>query len=412
MPDMPAAVFQALIRYIGFTKTDADNVRSLASIVTQHTSDIADALHKRIARHLGTGRTMTGGARQAEHVREVMRSWLDQLFQGAYDDDYARQRLLIGEQHAENGLPQYYLVAAQELAWRFIESHVRAANLPKTDARLASLRKLLAIDLALILESYRQSYANRVRQTERAAVRQRLYEAEHLAHIGHLAASLAHEIKNPLAGISGAVQVLREPMPADHPHRPILTEVLRQIDRLDGTVKDLLVYARPRAPRFQRCSLNKLIERVLAFLRGEPDVQRVRIEYVDSQKLDLYADEGQLEQLLINLLLNAAQASDEGDVVGLYVTSTTEGLRLTITDEGQGMDEEVVRQAFEPFYTTKARGTGLGLPICRKIVEAHGGVISIQSVPGLRTTVAVRLPRFPPASTGGQSPDEYPRPDR
>ncbi|MBN2445432.1 MAG: HAMP domain-containing histidine kinase, partial [Phycisphaerae bacterium] len=165
----------------------------------------------------------------------------------------------------------------------------------------------------------------------------------------------------------------------------------------------------PRPPRFQRCDINRLIERLLTVLKGEPAVQRVRITYEPSDKPNLYADEAQLEQLLMNLVLNAAQASADDGVVQVQATPSGDGLRLTIDDHGDGMDDETARLAFEPFYTTKARGTGLGLPICRKIAEAHGGTISIRSIPGEGTTVAVRLPRFARAMTGGQTPDEYSR---
>ena len=105
------------------------------------------------------------------------------------------------------------------------------------------------LDLAVMLESYQESYAEQVRRSERSAVEEKLTRAEHLAEIGQLAASLAHEIKNPLAGISGAIQVFRDTMPHNNPHRPILTEILGQINRLDATVKDLLLYARPLPPK-------------------------------------------------------------------------------------------------------------------------------------------------------------------
>ena len=408
MPDQLLADIQ---RLVDFGPRDAERLRAWGAQLNPRLDRITDQFYARLTGHPGAARWLSEGDEQLDRLRQTLRDWLGELTSGAYGDEYLHKRLRIGETHGRIGLPQHYMLGGLEVVAQCLREHLPAAA-GEREATLAALQKLLAIEAALMLETYREQYSDQVRDVERAAVRERLNEAEHLAQIGRLSASLAHEIKNPLAGISGAVQVLREPLAEDHPHRPILGEILRQIDRLDGTVKDLLVYSRPKPPRFTRCSLNKLVERVLTVLHSEPDVRRVGIEFVDSQKLDLYADEGQLEQLLINLLLNATQASPSGAVVRFYATSTADGLRLIVEDQGQGMEEEVVRRAFEPFYTTKSKGTGLGLPICRKIVDAHGGTISIQSVPGKRTTVAVRLPRFPPASSGGQTPDEYSRLDR
>jgi signal transduction histidine kinase len=434
--------------YLEFGDADAERIRALLPHLRPALPELLDAFYGRIITHPGTARIITGGERQLRRLRAALAGWLDDLLGGTYDERFCDRQIRVGQSHLRIGLPQYYLLTALDTLWGEMENHIRAAAPPAAppqtvppaahaspsdacasmsperlpaspppaiadpDAALRSLHKLLTLSAALMLEAYKQTYADEIRATEQAAVRARLDEAEHLAHVGHLAASLAHEIKNPLAGISGAIQVIRESLPGEHPHRPILGEILKQIDRLDGTVKDLLVYARPRPPRFQRCDLNRLIDRVLTVLHDEPEVRKVRIDRVESEKLDLYADEGQLEQLLINLLLNAAQASSAGQVVRLSASSGPDGLGLLIEDHGVGMDDELLRQAFEPFFTTKARGTGLGLPICRRIVEAHGGTIGIHSLPGKRTTVTVRLPRFPPATTGGEELDEYSRANR
>jgi signal transduction histidine kinase len=153
------------------------------------------------------------------------------------------------------GLPQQYMFAAMQVVWEELERGIRRQGVKDAAAKLASLHKLLTLELAVMLDSYKQSYSEQIRQTEREAVQERLTEARHLAQIGHLAASLAHEIKNPLAGISGAIQVIRDSMKPNEPHRPILDEVLRQVIRLDGTVKDLLVNARPKPPRFRPCRI-------------------------------------------------------------------------------------------------------------------------------------------------------------
>jgi len=363
-------------------------------VVEPHLPRIVDRFYGQIATDPQTRRIVQKGEVHTRALRRTLTVWLQSLLAGRYDEEYLRRRVRIGRVHVRVGLPQHYMVAAVEVIRQELHALVFASGLPGAAEALASLHKLLAIETSIMLESYQGTFVERVRQDERSAIRERLTQAEHLAQIGRLAASLAHEIKNPLAGISGAIQVIRDSMPADAPHRPILGEVLRQINRLDQTVKDLLVYARPVPPRFESCDLNQVVARLKTVLRREPAMQHVRLECCDDKQPlpPIEADENQVEQLLMNLILNAAHASPEGGVVSLHARRTSEGIRLEVEDHGEGMDEPTLQRALEPFFTTKARGTGLGLPICRRIVETHGGKLTIQSTPGNGTTVIIQLP--------------------
>jgi two-component system sensor histidine kinase HydH len=408
--DVVEGAFKDMKNYIAFGTRDAANLRALAPHVRPHLPAVVARFFREVQRHPRTRGGLRGGPQQVQRLEKALSEWLESLFCGEYDVEYCRQHAQIGRVHARVGLSQHFMFTAMEVVRQELSQVVRQADLPDADAKLRALHKLLTLETGIMLESYWESCAAEIRQSERNAVRERLTQAEQLAQIGHLAASLAHEIKNPLAGISGAIQVIRDGMDLEDQWRPILEEVLRQTNRLDGTVKDLLVYARPKPPRFQRCKLNHLIERVLTVLRREPDLQRVCVDYINSQQLPLYADEAQIEQLVMNLLHNAAHASPDGGLVRVLTSSNADGLRLVVEDEGQGMDEETCRRAFEPFFTTKARGTGLGLPICRKIVDAHGGTISIRSAVGQGATVTVRLPRYPPASSEALD-DDHPRTD-
>jgi signal transduction histidine kinase len=405
------AAFKDMKNYIAFGTRDAANLRALGPHVRPHLPDVVTRFYREVQRHPRTRGVLSEGSEQVQRLRGALTEWLESLFCGRYDEEYCQQHAQIGRVHARAGLPQHFMFTAMEVVWQELSKAVRQADPPNAEAGLRSLHKLLTLETGIMLESYRESCAAEIRQFERNAVRERLTQAEQLAQMGHLAASLAHEIKNPLAGISGAIQVIRDGMDLQDQWRPILEEVLRQVNRLDGTVKDLLVYARPKPPRFQRCKLNRLIERVLTVLSRELDLQRVRLEYVNSRQLPLYADEAQIEQLVMNLLHNAAHASPDGGLVRVITTSKADGFQLVVEDQGHGMDQETCQRAFEPFFTTKARGTGLGLPICRKIVDAHGGTISIRSAVGQGTTVTVRLPRYPPASSGAMD-DDHPRTDR
>jgi len=387
----------AIKRYIGFDDDDARNLRGLWEVVKPVLPSVVDRFYGAIRNDPEALRVFTGGEQQLDYLSGILGEWLEGLFNGRYDQTYFEQAARAGRTHVRHELPQHYMVAAMEIMWQQLDRRVRTAGAQDVDVKLASLHKLLMLQLALMLEAYKERYSELVRREEHNIVEERLTRAEHLAEIGQLAASLAHEIKNPLAGISGAIQIIREEMPEDDPHRPIISEILGQISRLDETVKDLLLYARPTPPKRSKFPLDQAVSRALSLLKGEPALQRVRVKFERGREdMTVHADLRQIEQLIVNLLINAAHASPDGAAVEITVAQDADFVTLAVCDRGKGMPADIQRRAFEPFFTTKAKGTGLGLSICRRIVEVHGGNISLQSVVGGGTTALVGLPR--PAS--------------
>ncbi|MGB0715968.1 MAG: sensor histidine kinase, partial [Phycisphaerae bacterium] len=211
-------------------------------------------------------------------------------------------------------------------------------------------------------------------------------------------------IKNPLAGISGAIQVIRDALGLDNEHRGIVDEILVHIARVDATVKDLLHYARPAPPARRLLKLSDVIRSALTLVSQEPATRGIifKVNEADDDAT-IFADENQIEQLLINLLQNAAHASSGGDPIEVRTMADvavdgpqgTTMMCIEIQDFGSGMPPEAVKRALEPFFTTKARGTGLGLAICRRICESHEGSISIKSEEKVGTTVRVLIPATP-----------------
>jgi hypothetical protein len=234
---------------------------------------------------------------------------------------------------------------------------------------------------------------------------QRLAHAERLASLGELAASVAHEIKNPLAGIAGAVRILAEDMPASDPRKEIMGEILAQIRRLDGTVRDLLTFARPARAEIGPCSLHQVLDRVLLMLAEDPSAANVRV--VRDYHADLppvHADGKLLEQVFFNLLLNAVQAMGGQGTITLRTAlgepgaTRTDGaplgrhVEIRLMDTGPGIPAHLLGEIFTPFFTTKPRGIGLGLAITRRIVEEHGGRISGENLPGQGAAFRICLP--------------------
>jgi len=381
--------------FVGFTDSDPETLRELGPIVAPNIDAIVTGFYDVLLRNPAAQAVFQGGAEQMDRQRRKLSVWIQELFSGRYDDAYVASRAQIGATHVEVGLPQQYTILGMHILRGLILEAINREN--RLSPRSAqALDRILALDLSVMLHSYQRHHDQATRQLERAAMEEQVSRAHHMAEIGHLAASLAHEIKNPLAGISGAIQVIGESLPPSSGHQPIVREALAQIKRLDAAVNDLLLYARPSPPAVGVVRVEDLLARIILVLGEEPALQRVRVEHeCTPSSLTFRADQSQIEQVLINLILNAAHASpDQGDI---RVTAHRENdsVILTVRDEGTGLSSEAQKRAFEPFFTTKARGTGLGLSICRRIVDAHGGSLDLQSTERQGTTVTVTLPHRP-----------------
>jgi PAS domain S-box-containing protein len=230
--------------------------------------------------------------------------------------------------------------------------------------------------------------------TERKRSETLLREQAALARLGEMAAIVAHEVKNPLAGIRGSLQVIGGRMPGESRDRAVLHDIVGRLDSLNNIVDDLLVFARPREPKFAPVILADLLRSTAALLKKDPAHSGTALDVADTPVV-VRADAEQLQVVFVNLFLNAAQATHGRGHVGVDV-STDDGMcRIAISDNGPGIPEEVRERIFEPFFTTKHRGTGLGLPTAKRVVERHGGTIDVQCPPGRGTVVTVSLPLDP-----------------
>ena len=236
---------------------------------------------------------------------------------------------------------------------------------------------------------------------------QEIDRAGRIASIGEMAGSLAHEIRNPIAGIQGALQIFDSDMPEGDPKKEILKEMLVQADRIVTTKNDLLSYARPAVPRIEIVDMHEQLKKSALLLKqranGLPHVLSLDIP---STRLDVEADAVMLGQLFWNIMLNGLQAMDNtagtAGTLTVRTNASDSEVMVQIEDSGNGIPEESLQRIFKPFYTTKHKGTGLGLAISRRIVEQHNGVMDIRSRSGEGTTFTITLPLRQPAS--GSSP--------
>jgi len=223
--------------------------------------------------------------------------------------------------------------------------------------------------------------------------RTQMSRAEHLATLGELATGLAHEIRNPLAGIAGVIEIIGRDLPSTSPARAVVKDVRQEIARINHIVTDLLQTARPHPPKVRRSDLNTTVEHAVMLGRQQALAKSIEISLVKDPSLpEVEHDSDQIHQLLLNLLLNALQAIDLDGKIKVSVRQHGTAAVVEVSDNGRGIAPDHLPNIFRPFYTTKGDGTGLGLSLARRIVEDHHGRIDVTSAVGQGTTFAVVLP--------------------
>jgi two-component system sensor kinase FixL len=227
--------------------------------------------------------------------------------------------------------------------------------------------------------------------TARVALEERLRDQSALAKLGEMAAMIAHEIKNPLAGIRGAVQVIGGRMPADTTDAGMMKEIVRRIDSLDAMMKDLLQFARPPKPKRAPTDIVPLLTATAGLLKQDEGARDVQVD-INGLAPPVPADGEMLKMVFHNLLINGAHAMHGRGRIRVRVTAEKGSCQIAFSDDGPGIPPDVQEKVFIPFFTTKRRGTGLGLPTAKRFIEAHDGRITIQSPPSGGTTVTVQLP--------------------
>ncbi len=227
--------------------------------------------------------------------------------------------------------------------------------------------------------------------SSRVQLEEQMREQSALAKLGEMAAVIAHEVKNPLAGIRGAIQVIGSRLDAASPETEITREIVARIDALNRLIQDLLTFSRPPQPHPTQVDVAALIKATAELFGADPALGAIQVELTGSAPT-VTADAGLLKIVLGNLLDNAAHAMKGSGTIRVSVGADDDRCSVVVRDTGAGMAPDVLDKAFNPFFTTKSRGTGLGLPTARRLVEAQGGSVRIECPPGGGTTVTVELP--------------------
>ncbi|MEJ2492404.1 MAG: ATP-binding protein, partial [Desulfuromonadales bacterium] len=233
--------------------------------------------------------------------------------------------------------------------------------------------------------------------TDAMKAEEEMQRANQLALCGQMAAGLAHEIKNPLAGVKVSLDVLSDELDLQPEDKDLFARVINEINRMEKLLKNLLNFARPPQPQFDLVDINHLLENTLKNVQiTAPGINGHKITFLSELSDNLprvEADSSQLQQIFLNILLNAIDAIEtEGTITVQTAIEENDRIRIEIIDTGKGMSEASLEKIFSPFFTTKSKGNGLGLSICKRLIEQHHGTIEVTSQPDQGTRFTITLP--------------------
>ncbi|MBU0993676.1 MAG: two-component sensor histidine kinase [Proteobacteria bacterium] len=228
---------------------------------------------------------------------------------------------------------------------------------------------------------------------EKFKLKEELNRAQHLSSLGEMTAGISHEIRNPLGIIISSAALLKKKVAKIDPTNMIPNIILEESERLNHIVTDFLNFARPKPPSMTRCSINEILEKNITFLQTTIEKNGYHI----SKEFDLnlpsaMADPNMLYQAFLNILINAMQAMPEGGKISVRAFSDNDSISIIFEDEGKGISESLIHKIWDPFFTTKEKGTGLGLGIVKNIIESHNGLIEIMNISPRGVRVSIKLP--------------------
>jgi signal transduction histidine kinase len=374
-------LFEELKRYVGWNPEDEAQLRALHPVLAPHFLRIAGIFYDRILEHEGARTALVGGERRVGQLKITLQAWMDKLLSGPWDEEYYELRCRIGRMHVRIALPQHYMFGAMNVLRRelnlIVDDRYAQSHDDLRRAR-AALGKILDLELAIMLHTYREDLLAQQSRSER------------LATFGQLIGSIGHELRNPLGVIESSLYILESRSGEDERLKKHTKRIGEQLKVANDIVSALLDMIRDRPLQRAKVHLDATLASVLGSVSA-PEGVRVNVEgMADLPEVD--GDPGQLRQVLFNLVDNALGAAGAGGLVSVSGRVDGENIEIAVEDSGPGVAPEVQRRLFEPLITTKAKGIGLGLALVRRIVQRHGGDVTYAPREGHGARFVVRLP--------------------
>lgn len=376
----PMHLIEELQRYMDFGPADVEHLVELGPRVSDHFEGLVESFYGALEENPRT-RAVFEDEAQLMRLRHSLGVWVSELFEGTYDEAYYAKRMHIGRVHVRVGLAPHFVSGAMNILRRGLEEAVREVESDpgELSEHLGSVQKLIDIELSLMHQSYWDNLMEQKLRVPQA-----------------LAMGLAHEIRNPLNGIGLNLTLLERRMRSmdeGEEFKPLIEVIRQEVRRIGGLTSEIMDFAKPIEVQQGWVDTDNL----LATLRSvhEPTLSASNIEFVtEHQGLGkMWADRDRLLQVFTNLITNAAEAIEEGGTIRVSIDNDEAHTTIEVSDDGKGMDPALKYRVFELFFTDKISGTGLGLPIVRKIVEAHQGSVDLTTKPDRGTTFTLFLPR-------------------
>ncbi len=354
--------FQPLADSLGFTPQDSVYLRALHQRVEPHLPGLVDGFYASLARRPDTAAALDRHG-PLTRLHAMLAGWLDELLLGPHDEAWHARRRQVGSVHFRLGLDQRAMVLAMGFVRRGLVDLTLTHGLADDPAAtVGAIERVLDLELATLLESWNEA--------DRLATEAEAAEARNLARMGAFAAAIAHEIRNPLAGISAAMQLVLLSLPADDRRRGVLTKLLDQVRRLDQHATDLLAFSQPLEARSASIDLGQ-VARLVASQVAAGDLGGAEVVGEGAA----LGDASLLGLALTQLIQNAWQAGARRVHVAIRDGA------IAVYDDGPGIDPAIVARIYEPFYTTRQRGSGLGLTNALRAIQAMGGRLQLTDSP-------------------------------
>ena len=366
--------FDELKAYIGFDDGVERLLHECKPLVEPHYEDIVVSFYDALWNN-PRARAVFSGPDQIARLRATLHEWLESAFTGPWDERYFERRSRIGQVHVDVGLLPHFMGGAMNIIRRQIVRVLYQAE--ASSEHLEAVERLLDLELTIMLQSY---------WDHMMALKLKVPLA--------LASGLAHEIRNPLNAIGLNLTLLERRLRAGgEDASPILEAVRAEVRRISSLTNEMMDFARPIDIRPQWHRIDQLLSELQTVHGATFDASEITFSTAIEGDPYIWCDVDRLRQALINLLTNAVEAIDSRGEITVSVTNAGTNTLLTVTDDGEGMEPTVSYQIFDLFFTRKATGTGLGLPIVKNIIDAHGGSIDVSSKRTQGTTFQIRLPR-------------------
>jgi signal transduction histidine kinase len=385
-----STILDELLDYVGLDMEDRARLAALHPKLEPHFPEIAGRFYDAVWAHPGAAAVLSGPA-QIERLRVTLIDWMSTGLLGPYDDRFYDKRSRIGRRHVQIGLAHHYMFTAMNVVrTAYHDLIVELYDPAEAWAVMRAVNRLLDVELAIMVRHYQLD------SDEKLIARERRTQADRMTAMQTMTAGLAHEVRNPLNAAKLQLELLDRRLRRQIDDARLLepsTLAQKEIARLTALLNDFLAFARPPELDARATDVVEIVRHVCDLERVTAEARGATLELRGGTAPILArVDAPKIQQIVLNLVRNAVEAVGPGGQITASVEATHDELTVTVADTGPGISEAARVRIYEPFFSTKETGTGLGMSIVHSLVALHGGTIDLDTGPR-GTTFRVRIPR-------------------